>query len=107
MPASAQRVVIIGAGFAGVWAALGAAATRQLFDAEREIEITVIAPGEDLLIRPRLYEEDLRGVRVPLHDLLPQLRINHIDAAVDKILPVEQQLQVVGVASSAAFAMTS
>lgn len=97
MAAKSQRVVIIGGGFAGVWAALGAAATRQLFDMEREIDITLISPGEDLVIRPRLYESDLRGVRVPLHGVLPQLRINHVDGMVDKILPAERQLKVIGV----------
>ena len=52
-----KRIVIVGAGFAGMWSALSAA---RLLDQERvsgsEIEIVVVAPKPELVMRPRLYE---------------------------------------------------
>ena len=97
MPSPPRRIVIVGAGFAGVWAALGAAAERELFATEHAIDITLVAPGEYLLIRPRLYERDLRGARVPLYEILPQVRVRHIDATVERIDTTERKLEVLGI----------
>lgn len=72
-----QRIVIIGGGFAGVWAALGAAAARR--DARnRAIRITLVTREPFLTIRPRLYEADLTNVRVPLVPLLDALDVDTI-----------------------------
>ena len=52
-----QRILIIGAGFAGIWSALGAA--RVLDNEGRtdgSVEIVLIAPEPTLHVRPRLYE---------------------------------------------------
>ena len=52
-----QKILIVGAGFAGVWGALGAA--RVLDGAgvrSSDVEITLISPKPELQIRPRLYE---------------------------------------------------
>jgi len=81
----------------GVWAALGAAAGRQLFATQHAIDITLVAPGEYLLIRPRLYERDLRGARVPLYGILPQVRVRHIDATVERIDTTEHKLELLGI----------
>jgi NADH dehydrogenase len=97
MAPSPRRIVIVGAGFAGVWAALGAAAEREASATQHAIDITVVAPGEWLLIRPRLYERDLRGTRVPLYGVLPQVRVGHIDATVDHIDVAERRVQVLGI----------
>ncbi len=93
----AHRVVIVGTGFAGIWAALGAAAARQAAHAEQDIEITVVGPGDSLLIRPRLYELDLRGTRVPLQGILPQIQVRHVDGMVNRVLPDQQRVQAIGV----------
>lgn len=50
------RLVIIGAGFAGVWSALSAKRLATLVNKENSLEIQVIAPEPFLVMRPRLYE---------------------------------------------------
>lgn len=53
----AQRLVIIGAGFAGMYAALSAARLREASRASvRDLEIALVAPEPELVVRPRLYE---------------------------------------------------
>lgn len=97
MASTPRRIVIVGAGFAGVWAALGAAAEREASANEHAIDITVVAPGEFLVIRPRLYERDLRGARVPLHGVLPQVRVRHIDATAEQVDISQRHLRVLGI----------
>ena len=64
-------ILIVGGGFAGVWAALGAAAARaSLPGRDRGPHIALITREPYLTVRPRLYEASLDGVRVPLASLL-------------------------------------
>lgn len=42
--------------FVGVWSATAAARMRA--DNGADLSITLVAPGDDLVIRPRLYEAD-------------------------------------------------
>jgi NADH dehydrogenase len=52
-------LVVVGAGFAGVWAAAAAAALRDdIGVAPGDFPITVVSPGGDLVIRPRLYQSE-------------------------------------------------
>ena len=53
------HVVIIGGGFAGAW---GAALARGAAD----LRITLIAPNEHLVLRPRLYEPEPDLAKVEL-----------------------------------------
>ncbi|KAJ5651792.1 hypothetical protein N7507_009218 [Penicillium longicatenatum] len=50
------KIVIIGAGFAGVWSALSAKRLATLVNKQSSLEIQVIAPEPSLVMRPRLYE---------------------------------------------------
>ncbi len=56
-------ILIIGGGFAGVWAAACAARVRR--DARSEVRIPPLSAGDDLVVRPRLYQEVVPRVRVP------------------------------------------
>lgn len=49
-----KQILIVGAGFAGMWAALSAA--RLADKNQQHIDITVIAPQPELRVRPRFYE---------------------------------------------------
>jgi NADH dehydrogenase len=50
-----QRLVIVGAGFAGMYATLSAARLRDIVGiSPREFEIALIAPEPTLVVRPRL-----------------------------------------------------
>src|SRR4030095_6303766 len=51
-----QRILIIGAGFAGMWSALSAARLLDQAKTDKTVEIALIAPEPALHERPRLYE---------------------------------------------------
>ncbi len=68
-----QRMVVIGGGFAGMWAALVAAREVSLNDAP--VAITVVAPDDHLTVRPRLYEPVTPAMRAPLRPLFDPLGI--------------------------------
>ena len=78
-----KRLLIVGGGFAGVWAALGAARQRHLQNSE--FEITLITKDPFLTIRPRLYERDPEKLRVPLSLTLDPVNVNVIEGCVVEI----------------------
>jgi NADH:ubiquinone reductase (H+-translocating) len=79
-------VVVIGAGFAGLWAALGAARRLdELAVTAGTVNITVLSTKPFHDIRVRNYEADLRGCRVPLADLLAPVGVGHVTAEVTAI----------------------
>lgn len=66
-----KRLVIIGAGFAGMYAALSSARLREEKKVSAEdLEIVLVSPEPRLLIRPRLYEPNPETLAAPLDDLL-------------------------------------
>jgi NADH dehydrogenase len=86
MAMAAARVLVIGSGFAGLWAALGAARRLdELGVAPGEVAITVVSSRPFHDIRVRNYEADLSPCRIPLRDLLDPVGIDHITAHVTGI----------------------
>jgi NADH dehydrogenase len=82
----AQQIVIIGAGFAGLMAALAAARLRDEKGAtEEELAITVVSPEPTLVIRPRLYERDPASMTAPLSDLFAATGIAFRAGRVERI----------------------
>jgi NADH:quinone reductase (non-electrogenic) len=80
------RVVVLGAGFAGLWAAIGAARKRDAIAAAgAEIEILVIDRNSYHNIRVRNYEVDLSKVALPLAQLLDPIGVNHRSGDVEGI----------------------
>lgn len=82
-----KQILIIGAGFAGLWSALGAA---RLLDQHKrdDVLITVLAPQAELHIRPRFYEPDVHTMAAPLQALFDAVNVRfvkgsayHIDQA--------------------------
>jgi NADH:ubiquinone reductase (H+-translocating) len=62
-----KRIVIIGAGFAGMYAALSAARLRDIEGVSpKDLEIALVAPEPTLVIRPRLYEAKPETLTAPL-----------------------------------------
>jgi NADH dehydrogenase len=81
-------VVVIGSGFAGLWAALGAA--RRLDELGVQpgtVDVTVLSAKPFHDIRVRNYEADLSACRIPLADLLDPAGVAHVATEVTAIHP--------------------
>ena len=81
-----QHIIVLGAGFAGLWSAAGAARALD----ERGIEpdrvgITVVNATPWHSIRVRNYESDLSETRVPLADVLDPIGVKLVMAEVTDI----------------------
>jgi NADH:quinone reductase (non-electrogenic) len=81
------HVVIIGGGFAGVWSAAGAALARREADTDTDadLRITLIAPDEHMVLRPRLYEPEPDLAKVELSRILEPIGVEHLRAWVSTI----------------------
>ncbi|MGW3351939.1 NAD(P)/FAD-dependent oxidoreductase [Nonomuraea rubra] len=75
------HIVIIGGGFAGVWAAAAAARLRDAAG----LDITLIAPDDAMVLRPRMYEADPDRATVPLPGLLDPIEVRHRRAWAERI----------------------
>ncbi|MEI5996089.1 FAD-dependent oxidoreductase [Paraburkholderia bengalensis] len=91
-----QKILIVGAGFAGVWGALGAA--RVLDSAgvrSSDVEITLISPQPELQIRPRMYESEPQKMAAPLLPLLEAVGVKYVEGSVDEISVRDKTVNVV------------
>ena len=89
------RILVLGAGFAGLWAAVGAA--RKLDEIgvlTGEVEILVVDRNPYHNIRVRNYEIDLGNVAIPLGEVLDPIGISHLTAEVQSIDVAKQQVVV-------------
>jgi NADH dehydrogenase len=81
-----SHVLVIGSGFAGLWAALGAARRLdELAVPAGAVDITVLSAKPFHDIRVRNYESDLSGCRIPLADVLDPAGVGHMTAEVTAI----------------------
>ncbi|GAA4290216.1 NAD(P)/FAD-dependent oxidoreductase [Mycobacterium paraffinicum] len=79
-------MVVIGSGFAGLWAALGAARRLdELAIPTGAVAITVLATQPFHDVRVRNYEADLRPCRIPLAGLLDPVGVAHVATEVTAI----------------------
>jgi NADH dehydrogenase len=78
-----QRILVLGAGFAGLWSAIGAArALDERGIGQDRVEVTVVNATPWHSIRVRNYEADLSGTRLPLTDLLDPIGVKLVVAEV-------------------------
>ena len=68
-----KEIVVIGGGFAGLWAA--AAAARMAQELDKAVQITLVNRDDQHSIRVRNYEDDLAATLVPLHDVLDPIGV--------------------------------
>lgn len=81
-----QQILIIGAGFAGVWSALSAARVREEAGLGPDaLAISVVAPAPSLDLRPRLYEQRAGEMTAPLGELFAATDIRFIPGLVTAI----------------------
>src|SRR3546814_15945383 len=81
-----QRLVIIGAGFAGIHAALASARLRDANGvSSKDLEIALVAPEPTLVVRPRLYEPDPDTLTSPPGALLEAIDVRSVPGRVETI----------------------
>jgi NADH:ubiquinone reductase (H+-translocating) len=81
-----QRIIVLGAGFAGLWAAIGAARARdEAGRTQDQIEILVLDCNAYHSIRVRNYEADLAATLVPLGGVLDPVGVRHLQAEVTHV----------------------
>ena len=79
-----QQILIIGAGFGGMWTALSA---TRLFDihGHHDAEVTVLAPQAELRVRPRFYEPDAHQLVAPIDELFEGVGVKFIKGTAEVI----------------------
>ncbi|KAI0100267.1 FAD-containing subunit of NADH dehydrogenase [Nemania sp. FL0031] len=95
-----QRIVIVGSGFAGFWAALSA---RRLLSLNLEkgiaeaanVEVVVIAPDANLVMRPRLYEPNPAEMSAPVDDVYRACGVRFVYGIVDTIRTENREVEIV------------
>jgi NADH dehydrogenase len=94
-------VVVIGSGFAGLWAALGAARRLdELAVPAGTVDISVVSAKPFHDIRVRNYEADLNRCRIPLADLLDPVGVAHVAA---EVTAIDTGARIVTTSSGATF----
>lgn len=79
-----QRILIIGSGFAGMWAAVSAARLAHL-QGSTALEIAVLSPQPELRVRPRFYEANVASLTADLRPLFEALDICFIAGSVERV----------------------
>jgi NADH dehydrogenase len=93
-----MRLVIIGAGFAGMYAALSAARLRDIHGASpEELEITLVAPEPTLVVRPRLYEPKPETLTAPLQDVLKAIDVVYVQGSAETVDTKSRTVEIVSI----------
>lgn len=90
-----KQILVLGGGFAGLWAAVGAA--RSLDDLHigpDAVEVMLVNADPFHGIRVRNYESDLTAIRVPLDDVLGPIGVRRVEG---EIVSVDSAAQTVTV----------
>lgn len=92
-----KRLVIIGAGFAGMYAALSAARLRDANAlSPKDLEIELIAPEPTLVVRPRLYEPDPQTLTAPLGNVFKAVDVTYVQGSVEGVDTGLRTVEIVG-----------
>ena len=90
-----MRLVIIGAGFAGMYAALSAARLRDIQGVSpEELEIALVAPEPTLVVRPRLYEPKPETLTAPLLDVLKAIDVVYVQGSAETVDTKSRMVQI-------------
>jgi NADH:ubiquinone reductase (H+-translocating) len=89
------RILVLGAGFAGLWAAIGAARKLdEMGTPKGAAEILVVDRNPYHNIRVRNYEADLSGTTIPLGEVLDPIGVSHRVAEVRGIDTSRQEVAI-------------
>jgi len=90
-----MRLVIIGAGFAGMYAALSSARLRDIEGVSPdELEIVLVSPEPTLVVRPRLYESNPASLTAPLLDVLDAIDVIYAQGSAETIDTTSRVVQI-------------
>ncbi|MBR0870248.1 NAD(P)/FAD-dependent oxidoreductase [Bradyrhizobium tropiciagri] len=91
-----MRLVIIGAGFAGMYAALSAARLRDIKGVSPEdLEIALVSPEPTLVVRPRLYEPKPETLTAPLLDVFNAIDVVYVQGSAEAVDTKARTVQIV------------
>jgi len=86
-----QRILIVGSGFAGMWAAVSAARLAHLPQRD-DINIQGLAPQPELRVRPRFYENNVASLVSPLAPLFASTGVDFIAGNAESIDDKEKKV---------------
>jgi NADH dehydrogenase len=93
-----MRLVIIGAGFAGMYAALSAARLRDIRGASpEELEIALVSPEPTLVVRPRLYEPNPETLTASLLEVFNAIDVVYVQGSAET---VDATSRTIGIATA-------
>ncbi|WP_085586426.1 MULTISPECIES: NAD(P)/FAD-dependent oxidoreductase [unclassified Pseudomonas] len=92
-----QHILVIGAGFGGMWSALSATRLVDIHNRDN-IDVTVLAPQAELRVRPRFYEPNAHQLAAPLGELFEAVGVHFIKGAAHSI---DVQAKTVGYTDAA------
>jgi NADH dehydrogenase len=91
-----MRLAIIGAGFAGMYAALSAARLRDIKGVSpAKLEIALVSPEPTLVVRPRLYEPNPETLTAPLLDVLKAIEVAYVQGRAERIDTKGRSVEIV------------
>lgn len=79
-----QHILVVGAGFGGMWTAISATRLFNIHD-HNNVEVTVLAPQAELRIRPRFYEPNAHQLAAPIGKLFDAVGVKFIKGAAETI----------------------
>jgi NADH dehydrogenase len=79
-----QHILVIGAGFGGMWTALSATRLVDIHGRDN-VDVTVLAPQAELRVRPRFYEPNAHQLAAPLGELFEAVGVHFIKGAAETI----------------------
>jgi len=92
-----KRIVVLGGGFAGLIAAVGAARKLEELNIPRsDIAVSLVNRDAYHAIRVRMYETDLSDVRVPLADVLEPIGVELVLGDVSRLDASAHQIHLAG-----------
>ena len=89
-----MRILILGAGFAGLWAAIGAARKLDEMGMKAAADILIVDRNPYHNIRVRNYEADLSDAAIPLSEVLDPIGVAHVAAEVEAIDTTNQEVAI-------------
>lgn len=89
-----RQILVLGAGFGGVWSALSAARLLDL-NGCTDMQITVLAPQAELRIRPRFYEPNVHEMKASLAALFEATGIAFVEGVAANIDPGGKRVEYI------------